>query len=154
MATVANRGKEAEKIFREALDRLNLKHHDFDFERLDDARSSSGKNSKPRTGDFIVYHAGRSWTIEVKQVNHAFRLPKTNFPLDQRARLRKRSLAGSLPVLFIYFTPVEKWRVVDPGILGTETTGSWDLERLPTRAEKLDDLLRLLYEVTNAYCAQ
>lgn len=145
MVTAANRGKEAEKLFHAILDKVSAGKQDFDFERIDDARSSSGHMSKPRTGDFIVFMRGLSWAIEVKQVQHEFRLPRANFPRDQRARLRKRQLAGGIPVLFVYFATLQKWRMCsDLGFLGFEDTGSWDLTTFPLLDRNLPTLYDLL----------
>ena len=142
MVTAANRGKEGEKLFHAALERVNAKQHDFDYERIDDARSASGHMSKPRTGDFIAFSKSYNWVIEVKQVQHEFRLPRANFPRDQRARMKKRELSGGIPVLFIYFAPLLQWRMINPSAMGFEDTGSWDLSHLPL----MDKLLPDLYE--------
>lgn len=151
MVTAANRGKEAEKLFHAILDKINTKQHDFDYERIDDARSASGHMSKPRTGDFVVYARGYNWAIEVKQVQHEFRLPRANFPRDQRARLKKRELAGGIPVVFVYFAPIQKWRVINPSVMGFEDTGSWDMSHMPLLGRDLPDLYeRLIGMIPNA----
>ncbi len=151
MATsAANRGKVAEKLFHNCLDDLNLRLHDFDYERLDDARSASGHMSKPRTGDFVVYSKGFSWAIEVKQVQHEFRLPRANFPRDQRARLKKREHAGGIPVLFVYFAPLEKWRVLNPSAMGTDDTGSWDLSHIQLHEKQIPNLYEILLNMTHS----
>lgn len=133
-ASKGSQGKTAERLLTSALLELS-KSAFFDFERVDDARSSRGKNPKPRCGDFAAFtlKEGRhhSFVIECKEVDHAYRLPRGNFPLDQRARMRKRALTGAHAYVFVLFTPVKVWSVVPLSLLDDkETSGSWNFNEL------------------------
>lgn len=142
--TEANRGKGAEAKLQKAFIKFEAAHQDFCFERIYDARSSMGKMSNPRVGDFVLYHQGRNIIVEVKQVSHAYRLPKQNFGRDQRARLKKRQLAGSVVAIVVYHSTTDLWRLYDLDYFGTEETGSWDFRG--TDALIFEEMLNLVME--------
>ena len=129
--TTANRGKVAEGLLKKAFTKLASEHQDFCFERIEDARSSKGASSTPRAGDFVVYYRGKNFLIECKEVAHDFRLPKSNFKRDQRARMRVRELAGSICMVLIYHSTTGVWRLQGLDFFGTDETGSWDLRGTP-----------------------
>lgn len=127
MTSEANRGKVAEGLMKKALQQLEKSKHDLCFERIADARSSRGMSSNPRDGDFVIYHAGKNILLELKEVAHAARLPKPNLPNDQKARLRKRQLAGTICKVVVYHSPTGVWRLLDLDYFDLGTTGSWEL---------------------------
>lgn len=140
--TAANRGKDAERKLNTALAKLDLSLPAFTYERIYDARSSRGAMANPRPGDFAIYHQGRNILLEVKEVEHAYRLPCGNFGLDQRARLKKRMLAGTICGVLIYHSSTEKWRLLPLPYFGVQDKGSWDLSDEPELA--LADVLTTL----------
>lgn len=128
----ANRGKYAEGEVKKILEKHTVLS-DFDYERIHDAFSSRGGFQVSRPGDFQVYHNGTT-LIEVKEVNFPHRLPKANFGADQRARMKKRQLAGVRVVTLVYFKPLNAWRMVEgmEWFEGPEG-GSWFFESVPTQ---------------------
>lgn len=129
--TAADRGKKAEGKLQKAFDKLEASRQDFCYERIYDARSSMGKMSNPRVGDFVLYHQGRNVIVEVKEVAHDYRLPCGNFDRGQRARLRKRQLAGSICAILVYHSTTDVWRIATLDFFGTKDQGSWDFRETP-----------------------
>jgi hypothetical protein len=107
----ATRGKYAEDKVRDELKALSDRRAYFDFERNYDARSSMGRIPR-RAGDFTFYTSTGHGVIEVKQVNHEFRLPKKNFNPDGFGVLRKRALAGGKIIVLVFHTPTRIWRYI------------------------------------------
>lgn len=142
MSDAADRGKVAEGKLKKAFDKLDLSLPRFTYERIYDARSSRGAMANPRAGDFVLYHEGRNILLEVKEVAHDFRLPCANFKLDQRARLRKRMLAGSICGIIVYHSTTDKWRLLTLPYFGLQDKGSWDLSKEPELS--LADILTTL----------
>ncbi len=132
MTSPANRGKTAEAQFQKALDDYAKTDYTFDYERIYDARSSMGKMSNPRAGDFVIYHRGLNILIELKQVAHDYRLPVANFKPDQRARMRKRELAGTLCAVVIYHSTTDVWRMERLEYFKGSAVGSWDMRDVLT----------------------
>lgn len=124
------RGKLPEKKVRELLERLKAQKAGFDYERKYDARSAGGR-FQSQAGDFGFFAHGLHGLIEVKEVDHDFRLPRKNFPDEQRARLRLRELAGGLIIVIIYHTPTKLWRVCRLADFA-DGTSSWNLSDIPT----------------------
>lgn len=127
MTSEANRGKVAEGLMKKALQNLEKHSHNLCFERIPDARSSRGMSSNPRDGDFVIYHSGKNILIELKEVGHDYRLPKSNFPNDQKARLRKRQLAGTICRVVVYHSTTGVWRLLELDYFDLGVTGSYDL---------------------------
>jgi hypothetical protein len=136
MTSPAGRGKYAEGKVREQLLKESQRRAGFDFERNYDARSSMGRIPR-RAGDFTIYGydigiggptAAGHGVIEVKEVEHDFRLPKKNFNPDGFGILRKRELAGGLVAIIVYHRTTKLWRSV-PFQFFWENAGepSWDL---------------------------
>ena len=148
--TAANRGKWAEGKLDAEFSKLNSKYANFCHERILDAYSSRGATSSSRAGDFGVYYAGLNFVIEVKTVDHDYRLPRSNFKLDQRARMYKRQLAGSHCFIVIYHSTTKLWRMLplDYFRKTAEETGSWDMSAEPTLS--LDDIMQSLLCRTDA----
>lgn len=144
MSDQGTRGKTAEELLQREFKKLEEKDAFFTWERIYDARSSRGAMANPRTGDFVLYNRGDNTVLEVKEVDHEYRLPRANFPKDQRARMRKRQLAGSLCYVAVYFTPIKAWRFFELSYFGLEDTGSWDMRE--TSLYDMPRLLAALYE--------
>ena len=145
MTSEANRGKVAETLMKKALQSLEKTRHNLCFERIADARSSRGMSSNPRDGDFVIYHAGKNILIELKEVGHAVRLPKPNFPNDQKARLKKRQLAGTICKVVVYHSTTGVWRLLDLDYFDLGLTGSWDLTE--TKAYNLKEVIKCLTDL-------
>jgi hypothetical protein len=112
-----------------ALEAYAKTDYTFDFERIYDARSSMGKMANSRTGDFQLYYKGKAICVELKEVAHDFRLPRSNFKKDQRARMRKRQLAGVLCRVVVYHSTIDRWRVLSLSHFDGDEPGSWDLSQ-------------------------
>lgn len=130
MTSPSNRGKVAERLVKQELDKLTVRAN-FDYERITDAFSSRGGATISRPGDFLAFDNGTAVLLEVKEVAHAFRLPKPNFPPDQRARMNKRALAGCMCCVLVYSSVSKLWRYLPLSFFDTGTTGSWDLREEP-----------------------
>lgn len=120
------RGKTAEKAVKALLERLNEKHFDFAYSRLPDARAAGGRLGAVIC-DFLVWYRGKSLLLEVKETQQNRRLAKDK--LSQLATLQKVKAAGATPVVLVYHTELDRWRVsgVDFFEFGRP---SWDLSDL------------------------
>lgn len=125
--TTANRGKKAEKKVADFLSGMSSKIAAFDWHRQYDARSAGGR-FPAQPGDFAFYSPSAHGLIEVKEVEHDFRLPKKNFDEDQIAKLYKRTLAGGHICVLVNFTTTKQW-VSPPLQFFRDNLGkpSWDL---------------------------
>lgn len=148
--STANRGKVAEGLLTKQFEKLSASRADFTFERIYDARSSLGSIANPRSGDFVLYFQGKNVLLEVKEVAHDYRLPVGNFKLDQRARLRIRSLAGTVCAVAVYHTTTKSWRLLPASWFGTLNQGSWDLRPIPSLT--LVEVIHELVNNTEALC--
>ncbi len=143
------RGKFAESKVRDALNVL-AQQSDFNFMRLPDARAGS---FVPTTADFLVGNNGVGWMLEVKEVQHEFRLPRHNYPTEQRSRVRMWEMAGFRSLVVVGFLPLKgavyradrrMWRMNSLKYFTGDDTSSWDMRDQPllTLAEALDELTR------------
>jgi penicillin-binding protein-related factor A (putative recombinase) len=123
----SKRGKVAEKRIKDWLKARSDSMLAFDFYRYPDARAGSFARVP---ADFEALQAGQSFLIEVKEVNHAFRLPSKNFAADKVARMVKRRLAGATCWVLIYFVPTRQWRAVELDFF-RHRESSWDLREFP-----------------------
>jgi len=143
------RGKWAEGKVR---DHLNIfaQQGNFNFMRLPDARAGS---FVPTTADFLVGYKGQAWMLEVKEVQHEFRLPRYNYPTEQRSRVRMWEMAGFRSLVIVGFLPLKgavyradrlMWRAASLNYFTGDDTSSWDMRNLPllTLTEALDELTR------------
>lgn len=138
----ANRGKSAEDAVKDYLKAYDERTHKFDWHRNYDAHTAGGRFPR-QTGDFEFYMPGIHGVIEVKEVNHAFRLPHKNYDANKVAKVYKRTLAGGHATVLVYFTPIDKWRITGLLPYRTRTGGSWDLSAIPVHdsaAAALDSL--------------
>lgn len=126
----ADRGKDAEKKVHEALTAWVGDIGSREFNRLMDTRAA-GRIVKAAAADFEFFSAGVHGLIEVKSVQHDFRLPRGS--VTQIPRLRKRALAGGVCLVLIYHSTLKLWRAVAVDyLLDGGDKGSWDLRNVDT----------------------
>lgn len=132
--SAADRGKQAETAMRRYLDGLNSSRSAA-FYRLPDAKAGS---MVATLSDFLLMLTGQIYLIEVKQVNHKFRLPHGNFDRAQVARQRIWQEAGAKSVVVVYHTPLNLWRGYNIDRFIERDGGSWDLsDTEPTTLENI-----------------
>lgn len=139
-SNAGNRGKSAEKEVQKFLEAYDRKVAAFDWERKYDAHSAGGRFQR-QTGDFAFYMPGFFGTIEVKEIEHSFRLPRKNFDTDQVAKLRKRQMAGGHIIVLVYHSKDDLWRSPFFGTFLKCDGASWDLSNIgtyPSAAAALD----------------
>lgn len=156
MTGIGQRGKSAEKETRSFLDRLNFKYASFDYERVYDARSAGGR-FPARPGDFEFYAPRLHGLIEVKEVEHDFRLPRKNMEgskakdaakVSRIAKLLKRQLAGGMIFVLVNHTTTGLWRSVPIDWLHDRAAApSWDLSEFKTYASAAECLALLEHHV-------
>ena len=129
-SAIGDRGKWAEKQVKNLLERYD-KFAAFAFMRLPDARAGS---LQPTYGDFLAQSEGKMYLIEVKEVDHEFRLPYKNFSADKVARMWKFKLAKASMRMVVYHEPTGLWRFPPFDVFRTREvgSGSWDLRAYPT----------------------
>lgn len=126
MTSVGQRGKTAEAKVKDKL--VAMESHTCTHYRFPDARAGSFTATPC---DFMVMHSGQLTVLEVKEVNHACRLPHKNFDLAQRARMKNWELAGAKAWVLIYFKPVALWRLIPLDDTAVRLGGSWDFTQWP-----------------------
>ena len=152
MATSSsNRGKYAEGRVRDYLKVLEGRYAAFTFNRISDAHSAGGRGAVAQPGDFQAFfmqddEVRWNYLIEVKEVDHEYRLPHKNLSIDSFARMRKRQMAGSICAVMIYFKPLKAWRVFPLSTFAERTGGSWDLRDFPVT--KLEPMLNDFFQLT------
>ena len=125
--STANRGKAEEADVQKFLEALSGKRADFDFLRLPDARSAGGR-MKSMPADFEYFMPFAHGLIEVKAVDHPFRIAKDK--VSQLASMKKRELAGGKCFLVVHHTPCDMWRVIRACDM-TSGVPSWDFGSYP-----------------------
>ena len=134
MTNFADRGKYAEGKVKAELKRLeaaNCAHH-----RFPDRRAGSFVTAP---ADFMFLQSGVFRLLEVKQVQHDFRLSYQNFGADQVARLKMWQAAGAKAWVLVCFMPSKTWRLASVDyftdrVLKSATgkpVGSWDMRDVP-----------------------
>lgn len=134
MVAAANRGKYAEgevKKFLKKMEAANCAHH-----RFPDAHSGSMVTAP---ADFMFMQAGIFRLLEVKEVQHDFRLPYDNFSPDQVARMRLWQAAGAHAWVLVYHKNLKAWRLIPaewflnrPKLSASgKPVGSWVLDEFP-----------------------
>jgi penicillin-binding protein-related factor A (putative recombinase) len=136
--TYANRGKEAEGLVKRHLTKLSEQSHTT-FYRFPDARAGSLQTAP---ADFMLVHVGRLILLEVKEVNHSYRLPHGN--LTQVPKLRRFEMAGAVGIVLVYFKPEKAWRVAPVDYFLETSGGSWDMREIPLKS--LADCIKDVYE--------
>ena len=130
-----DRGKRAEKMVQDYLQKLSERDANFDYLRLPDSKSAMGR-FKSMPADFSWYYPGRHGLIEVKETQHDYRIAKDKIP--QLARMKKRVLAGGLCLILVYHSTTKLWRCLNAETLPLIERGSWDLSDYPTYAKVSD----------------
>ena len=132
--SASNRGKWAEtevKKFLKKMEVANCAHH-----RFPDAHAGSFVTAP---ADFMFLQAGKFRLLEVKEVDHEFRLPYANFAPEQVARMRMWQAAGAHAWVLVYHKPVGGWRLIPaewflnrPKLSDSgKPIGSWVLTEFP-----------------------
>lgn len=129
MATVGQRGKWAEGQVKKWCVARSEASSRFDFYRYPDARAGSFQVTP---ADFEAVQNWASYLFEVKEVEHAYRLPEKNFSADKRARMYKRQLAGADCQVIVCHMPEKVWRLVPLDVFLGPRVPSWDLSAYPT----------------------
>lgn len=129
MASVGQRGKWAEKQVKTWCTARNLADAGFDWYRYPDARAGSFQATP---ADFEAVQRGIPYLYEVKEVEHAYRLPEKNFSSDKRGRMQKRAWAGAECWVVICHMPEKVWRLVPLAVFLGPRVPSWDLSSYPT----------------------
>lgn len=130
--STGTRGKYAEAKVRDVLKKLSEDARTM-FMRLPDARAGS---FTPTTADFLVTHYGKTIFVEVKEVAHDYLLPHKNFSPDQRARIKRWTLAGAKATVIVYHSTSKLWRLADLRVFDAHEGASWNLFDLPTCTTK------------------
>lgn len=135
--SAANRGKWAEGRVRAYLKTLELAN--CAFHRFPDAHAGSLATTP---ADFLVCRQGKLTLLEVKEVQHDFRLPYKNFALDQMARMRMWKAAGAQALVAVCFMPTQTWRILDVEYFVQRDGASWDMrDTLTVPLNTLETLL-------------
>lgn len=124
-STIGSRGKSAEKLVSDRLEVL-CKKADTAFYRLPDARAGS---LKATLADFLIMQRSVMTLLEVKEVDHPYRLPHKNFAVDKVSRMRRFRMAGAKTWVLVHFTPTGKWRAAELEFFLTREGGSWDMRQ-------------------------
>lgn len=137
--STSNRGKWAEGVVRDCLKAIEEATLRFTFNRIPDAHAAAGR-FPAQAGDFQWFYApgsgseySRNGVIEVKEVDHEYRLPHKNFDADAVGRMRKRQLAGCETLVLVAFKTAGlrgnkiPWRAFDLDYFTTREGGSWDM---------------------------
>lgn len=136
------RGKTAEKNVEDWLKTLNKTFAKFKYLRLPDARSARGR-MQAMPSDFIVFSPKGATFLEVKEVDHKFRIPKAN--ISQLSSLKAFQLAGCRACVMVLFKPQWRWRCVDVSDIPYIEKGSWDWSDVPEFTTP-DEAFRAIYE--------
>lgn len=140
--SAGTRGKWSEAAVRKQLERYSA-YSTFTFLRLPDARAGS---RQPTLADFMTMHKGAHGLLEVKEVDHDFRLPHKNFDENKVGRMRLWNMAGSAANVFVCFNPGAKtaiWRQAPIDYFLKREGGSWDMRDRPII--KLEEAMEIVY---------
>lgn len=134
---LADRGKDAEGKCGQYLKIVGLSDAKFDWQRQYDGRISRGRIPS-QTGDYNWFGVGRHGVIEVKEIEHEFRLPKKLFQRKDGTLkfgvLKKRALAGGEVTILVYHSVTKLWRTPDlQYFLDRLDQPSWDLREFKTQ---------------------
>lgn len=129
MSTVGTRGKSAEDLVKKYCFNKATKEAAFAYYRYPDAR---GGSLVVVPADFMMMYAGTMTLLEVKEVQHHYRLPHNNFSKGQVARMRMWQEAGAKSWVLVRFMPSALWRYVTVDFFLQDIGGSWDLSAYPS----------------------
>lgn len=140
MTTTTDRGKWAEGEVRKKLKKYNEHVAAFAFHRHPDARAGSLQTAP---ADFEAKTPLAHFLLEVKQIQHEFRLPQKNFAPDKVARMAKWQNADSYCWVIVCHMPMKTWRLVPLDRFRGERPPSWDLRPYPVQT--LDQIMEKLF---------
>lgn len=126
--SVGDRGKWEEGKVKAMLE-LYSNYSSFTFMRLPDARAGS---RVPTLSDFQTMHKGQFALLEVKAVEHDYRLPHKNFDENKVARMRTWQMSGADAHVLVHFKTLKVWRYSPLDFFVTRQGGSWDMRGIPT----------------------
>lgn len=127
--TQGQRGKTAEGKVKDLLVQRALRTN-FAWYRPPDARAGS---FLPTTCDFFAMHNGKLHLLEVKEVDHEYRLPHKNLEAAQVGRMLTWVHAGAEAWILVHHTKNRNtWRYFPLHSLPARTGGSWDFSELQT----------------------
>lgn len=115
----------------------------FAWYRPPDARAGS---FLPTTCDYMALNNGQMHLIEVKEVNHAYRLPCRNFDPAQEGRMHVWRHAGAKCWVLVYFSAANVWRFIPLESVLPRDLPSWNFSELQT----YDKASYILSEIFNA----
>lgn len=144
--SAGTRGKWSEGEVRKKLQQYAA-FSSFTFYRLPDARAGS---FQPTLADFMTMHKMQFGLLEVKEIEHEYRLDYKNFDEAKVGRMRAWQMAGSQANVVICSKPGKQavWRVASIDFFfGTKNpdkpSGSWDLR--PLAEVSLSTAMEYLY---------
>ena len=105
---LANRGKATEAKVQEIFTKKRKSNPNFDFDRLLDSRSARTIVAA-QVADYLIFHKGKSATVEVKHIKKGLRLTKASFP--QHPRMLRREQAGCRGFVITFTAEDDLWRV-------------------------------------------
>jgi hypothetical protein len=125
---VGQRGKVAEKLATAYLEeRHQTAPSKFDWYRLPDARMAGGR-FPAQIADFELFFNDGHGILEVKEIDHEFRLPQKNFAQKKHERIKRRLRVNGIGILAVYHTPTSLWRFPNIQVVMSEGDApSWDL---------------------------
>lgn len=135
-----DRGKAAENTVRDVLQVIKESQSSFDYQRLYDAYSAGGR-FPPQIGDFLYFSTQSHGVIEVKELNHEYRLPQKNFARKKFPALERREQAGGRTWVVVHHKVGDFWRC-PPFAFFKESpdAASWDLRQFQTYKHPRDFL--------------
>jgi penicillin-binding protein-related factor A (putative recombinase) len=128
MASIGQRGKWGEGQVKAWMKKQAEAQASFSFYRFPDARAGSFATVP---SDFMAVRRSQPFFLEVKEVEHAFRLPHKNFAVDKVARMALWQVAGAMCWVLVCHMPDKVWRLVPLSEFQTRAGGSWDLSSYP-----------------------
>jgi hypothetical protein len=128
---IGRRGKWAEGRLKKFLKDQEV--HNSTHYRFPDARAGSFTVTPC---DFMFMREGKLTLLEVKEVEHAHRLPHRNFSPDQVARMRVWALAGANANVIVFHSTLNQWRVIPIYYFLQRDAGSWSLTEYPLLSER------------------
>ncbi len=126
--SVGDRGKWEEGQVKKQLE-LYSNYSTFSYHRMPDARAGS---RTPTLSDFMTMHNKQFALLEVKAVEHDYRLPHKNFDENKVARMRMWQMAGSDAHVVVHFKTLKVWRYAPIDFFIKREGGSWDMRGIPT----------------------
>jgi hypothetical protein len=121
-------GSETEKLVESLLDQENTRRLDFAWHRFPDSKAA-GRVIAAQPSDYLVANGKRTFLLEVKATNHAYRLAKDK--VRQLAVMHKFDAASTKGVIVVNHYMDNLWRCFRATDLELGKP-SWDLRGFPT----------------------